>query len=196
MASRLPTPPKAPAGPPVAPEDLHAVRERLDQLRDEVHAVLTEHFADTVTQLRQVQSLVRDAALKLIPQFRGMSERARESAKLARGIAAGEDGAEESLERVVDALAASSREVTQSLQFEDVANQLLDHVDRRLKRVMEFADDMSLLRADAPGRTVAVSAGEIADLEERLVVHRQRLEELRRRTVHQETVDPGTVDLF
>ncbi len=197
--SQDPVPPRSEPGPPPALDpgaDLHAVRDRLDVLRDEVHTILTEHFTDSVAELRQVQSLVRDAALRLIPEFRSLQERARESARLAERIAAGEPGAPEALDEVVTAIAASSRGVTQSLQFEDVANQLLDHVDRRLNRLVEFARDMSLLRADAPGRNVTVGAGEIADLEERLVVHRHRLENTRQNKVKQQNVDSGTVDLF
>lgn len=188
----------APAAPGAVPEATdRELRVRLDRLRDVVHSLLSDQFGESVHELQQVQRLLRDAALRLIPEFRTLSERAREGVRLARHISEhGDPESTEALRDVIGAIDASSRGVTQSLQFEDVANQLLDHIDRRLGRVESFAKDMALLRAEAPGNPLRVSAAEIEDLEHKLENHRAKLAESEHKAVMQESVEQGSVDLF
>lgn len=173
------------------------LRLRLDRLRDIVHSLLSDQFGESVHDLQQVQRLLRDAALRLIPEFRTLSERAREGVRLARHISEhGDAESTEALRDVIGAIDSSSRGVTQSLQFEDVANQLLDHIDRRLGRIEHFAKDMALLRAEAPGMPLRVTESEIQDLEQKLEHHRTKLAESEHKAVMQESVEQGSVDLF
>jgi hypothetical protein len=118
--------------------------------------------------------------------------------KLARKMtkAGGEPGTAEALQDVIESIDASSRGVTQSLQFEDVANQLLDHIDRRMGRLEDFAKDMALLRAEMPGAPLRISEAEIVDLEVKLEEHRARLAAGAHKAVMQESVDSGSIDLF
>jgi hypothetical protein len=188
----------APSAPGAVPDpNDRELRLRLDRLRDIVHSLLSDQFGESVHELQQVQRLLRDAALRLIPEFRTLSERAREGVRLARNISECADSeSAEALRDVVGAIDASSRGVTQSLQFEDVANQLLDHIDRRLGRIELFAKDMALLRAEAPGMPLRVSVAEIEELERKLEHHRGKLAEGAHKAVMQESVEQGSVDLF
>lgn len=131
--------------------------------------------------LRQVRILVHDAAVTLGDGFQGLSETMRREGAAAVGTAG-----TESIEVLV-----------RSLQFEDVARQLLEYCDHQVAGLEACADDLAALLADA------TSHGRPTERESRLIAICERYLEdsrlwaaRRERHITQTSVQAGKVELF
>lgn len=133
------------------------------------------------TDLRQVRILVHDAAVTLGDGFQDLSETMRRESRTA-----GDATGTESIEVLV-----------RSLQFEDVARQLLEYCDHQVAGLEACADDLAALLADA------TSHGRPAERESRLIAICERYLEdsrlwaaRRERHITQTSVQAGKVELF
>lgn len=131
--------------------------------------------------LRQVRTLVQDAAGTLGDGFQELSATMRREDAAAGGAAG-----TESIEVLV-----------RSLQFEDVARQLLEYCDHQVAGLESCADDLTALLADAR------SHGRPAERESRLIAICERYLEdsrlwaaRRERHITQTSVQAGKVELF
>lgn len=130
--------------------------------------------------LRQVRTLVHDAAVTLGNGFQGLDATLR--GEDSGGRAAGAE--------VVEVL-------VRSLQFEDVARQLLEYCDHQVAGLEEYADDLVTLLGDAGLR------GQPSERESRLIraceryLENSRLWATRRqRHITQTSMRAGDIDLF
>lgn len=131
--------------------------------------------------LSQVRILVHDAAVTLGDGFQGLSETMRQERSAAGGAAVMEN-----IEVLV-----------RSLQFEDVARQLLEYCDHQVAGLEACADDLAALLTDATSR------GRPAERESRLVAICERYLEdsrlwaaRRERHITQTSMQAGKVELF
>jgi hypothetical protein len=179
---------------PVPPPE---VRERLYLLRDEVHTTLHSEFDTTAVDLDQLRGILADAAEKLSAAF---CEMTGSLSQLVRLIDAAHDqpgGADLDEVRTI-ALDITSRtgSTVQSLQFEDMATQLLQHVGRRLATLEAFSKDMSILHPHPDDPAAPLTDAVLDDLFRRLDAHRTELLAVGRKTVQQQSLDSGGIELF
>jgi len=178
----------------VTPPD---VRDRLNQLRDSVHSTLHHEFGTLAGDLDQLRGILSDAAAKLSEAFCHMTVG---STALLRLLDGAPDRSEANSLKDAASIARdiSSRTVmtVQSLQFEDMATQLLQHVDRRLAMLEVFSKEMAVLRPDPAGRMVPLTEEALEDLFRLLERHRADLASVGRKSVQQQSMDSGVVELF
>lgn len=88
----------------------------------------------------------------------------------------------------------------QSMQFEDMTNQLLVHLNKRVDTLRGFANASSLLRRDINGVNRNKVAGQleehISHLETVMSAAHELSEETSKNPVHQESMDDGDIDFF
>ena len=181
-------------GIPVPPPE---VRERLYLLRDEVHLTLHSEFNTTAVDLDQLRRILADAAEKLSSAFCEMTSSLSELARLI-DTAHDEPGGAPLTEITAIARDVTSRtgSTVQSLQFEDMATQLLQHVGRRLARLELFSQDMSVLHPHPDNPAAPLTDEVLDDLFRRLDAHRSELLAVGRKTVQQQSLDSGGIELF
>ncbi|MGQ0646684.1 MAG: hypothetical protein ACT4P7_03875 [Gemmatimonadaceae bacterium] len=183
--------------PSAVPPLPHAqLRERADVLHREVHDVLQEEFAATLRDLQQLRSLLGDATGKLSQAFHTMLGQARAQSRAVQGLgtATGTDAARD-VRALAEEITRGSMLVVQSLQFEDMASQLLAHVDRRLVWLETFARHAAPLHSAVANDIVGLTHGEFTDVERRLAAHRaERM--VNRQAVQQASLDEGDIELF
>ncbi len=173
------------------------LRDRLNRLRDEVHLTLHREFATTAADLEQLRGILGDAAAKLSSAFCEMTIGSTALLRLLDG--APEDAGTAPIE---DAAAIardmSSKTVTtvQSLQFEDMATQLLQHVHRRLAMLEMFSREMTVLYPDPEGRMPPLSDKVLDDLFRVLELNRAALAAVGHKAVQQQSMDSGVIELF
>ncbi|MFN8581671.1 MAG: hypothetical protein U0163_11935 [Gemmatimonadaceae bacterium] len=173
-----------------------ALRARLQQLHDSVNESLETQFAEAFSDLVQLRSILGDATAKLSQAFGTMVHQAREQERMARELQ--QTGSAETVSNMVTLAGEISRDATlvvQALQFEDMANQLLQHVDKKIGWLKSFATDASILRASVINEVIGISAHEFSDIEDRVNVLRKQLHESRK-VVLQESLDEGDIELF
>lgn len=173
------------------------VRERLYLLRDEVHTTLHGEFDTTAVDLDQLRGILADAAQKLSTAF---CEMTGSLSALVRLIDAAQSGAGPVPLGAITAIAVDINSRTsstvQSLQFEDMATQLLEHVGRRLATLELFSKDMSILHPHPDNPMAALTDEVLDDLFRRLDAHRTELLAVGRKTVQQQSLDSGGIELF
>ena len=173
------------------------VRERLYLLRDEVHTTLHSEFNTTAGDLEQLRGILADAAGKLSTAFCEMTD---SLSALVRLIDAAQSGAGPVPLGAIAAIAVDINSRTsstvQSLQFEDMATQLLQHVSRRLATLELFSKDMSILHPHPDNPMAALTDEVLDDLFRRLDAHRTELLAVGRKTVQQQSLDSGGIELF
>ena len=101
------------------------------------------------------------------------------------------------LEDVVSAaarIAGNAGSTIQSLQFEDMATQLLAHVRRRLDLVEAFSKDMAALSLDTVKTPLHTEA--LVRLQNVLECYQIEMSEMRRKAIQQESLDAGAIELF
>jgi hypothetical protein len=173
------------------------IRERLYLLRDEVHTTLHGEFNTTAVDLEQLRGILADAAGKLSSAFCEMTNSLSDLVRLldkAQGTPGGAPLAEVS----AIALDITSRtgSTVQSLQFEDMATQLLQHVGRRLATLELFSKDMAILHPHPEDPGAPLTDEVLDDLFRRLDAHRTELLAVGRKTVQQQSLDSGGIELF
>lgn len=173
------------------------VRERFYLLRDEVHRTLHSEFDTTAVDLDQLRGILADAAEKLSAAF---CEMTGSLAELTRRIDSAPAGAgASSLADVSDIardITSRTGSTVQSLQFEDMATQLLQHVGRRLSTLERFSKDMAILHPHPDDPTAPLTDELLDELFRKLDAHRSELLAVARKTVQQQSLDSGVVELF
>jgi hypothetical protein len=179
--------------PAPAPE----IRDRLYLLRDEVHTTLHSEFATTAVDLDQLRAILSDAAGKLSSAFCEMARGSMEMVRLIEAVPI-VPGVSPIVEvaRIARDISSKTDSTIQNLQFEDMATQLLQHVSRRLATLELFSKDMSILHPHPDNPAAALTDEMLDDLFRRLDAHRTELLAVGRKTVQQQSLDSGGIELF
>lgn len=173
------------------------VHEKLQHLRGEVHVTLNDEFAFVASDLEQLRGLLCDAAYKLSSAFREMSASSQELQDTARKIAESPDPALlRRVTEVADGMTTTTGKTVQSLQFEDMATQLLTHVNKRLNILEAFAKDMAILNPPAEGTPPVLAPHVVDDLFTTLEQYRAALAGANRKAVQQQSLESGDIELF
>jgi hypothetical protein len=173
------------------------IQARLAQLQGTVHSSLEVQFSSTLHDLQQLRSLLGDATGKLSQAFQLMVRQAREQGTLSDQLQRETDApAAAAIHALAGEISRGAMLVVQSLQFEDMANQLLQHVDKRLAWLDEFSRDASLLRTGVKGDLVGMTFAEFQAVEGRISQLNSRLGEWDRKVVQQQSLDEGDIELF
>lgn len=173
------------------------VSERLQLLREEVHASLNEEFRIITADLDQLRGILTDAAQKLSGAFRVVAAGTQEMNQALNGASGGpEAGSLAALARIVEGMNATAGTTIQSLQFEDMATQLLQHVDRRLRMVHDLSVEMSVINPSANRTPPFLAPMELDALFDRLEYYRNELRVATRKVVQQQSLDSGDIELF
>lgn len=192
------------SGSPAPPHELSAALgppdpsfERLQSLREAVQSTLNAEFHVVAGDLEQLRGLLGDAASKLSSAFRVMTACTDEIQRTARLLRESPD------EKALARLTALTQEMTsttgttvQSLQFEDMATQLLAHVGRRLGILESFSKDMAMLNPISDARPPFLTAASLDALESMIETYRRDLAEAGRKAVRQQSLDSGDIELF
>jgi methyl-accepting chemotaxis protein len=93
-------------------------------------------------------------------------------------------------------ISSKTSTTVQSLQFEDMATQLLQHVGRRLATLEVFSKEMSLLHPDPAGHSVPLTDAAVDQLYRLLDQHRAELALVEHKSVQQQSLDSGGIELF
>jgi hypothetical protein len=134
-------------------------------------ADLQDHLMTASNDLDRLQRLLADATTTLLQHFHGLSEQIERLRKQLDDPAKAFDAA--TLERAVQALGGA----VIALQFQDMASQLINHTDKRLKSCADrLARDA--LSDDEDGTPLTMPAP------------------LRPNPVTQDEVDAGSIELF
>jgi hypothetical protein len=177
--------------------DESEIQARLTQLQGTVHHSLDLQFSSTLHDLQQLRSLLGDATGKLSQAFQLMVRQAREQGVLSEQLQRESDAPTAlAIHALAGEISRGAMLVVQSLQFEDMANQLLQHVDKRLAWLDEFSRDASLLRTGVKGDVVGMSFAEFLAVEGRISLLNSRLGEWDRKVVQQQSLDEGDIELF
>ncbi len=180
---------------PAIDEDFTDRSRIIHTLRDSVHHTLNREFLSVTDDLEQLRGLLSDAANRLSVAFRDMTHASAEIESLMQARPEGEAPAR--LEDVVSAaarIAGNAGSTIQSLQFEDMATQLLAHVRRRLDLVEAFSKDMAALSLDTVKTPLHTEA--LVRLQNVLECYQIEMSEMRRKAIQQESLDAGAIELF
>jgi len=171
--------------------------ERLQDLRVQAHDVLNEEFGRVATDLEQLRRLLSDAAEKLSGTFRVVTARSSElSGVIERMEAAPDAETTARIRRITADVASTTGQTIQSLQFEDMATQLLQHVHRKLDVLARFSKDMAVLNPGVGHLPPLLRPAEMDALFASLAAYRTELSVTTRKVVKQESVAAGDIELF
>ncbi|MFN8572022.1 MAG: hypothetical protein U0132_08200 [Gemmatimonadaceae bacterium] len=172
------------------------LRARVQALHDNVHDALESQFSEAFSDLVQLRSILGDATGKLSQAFGTMVRQAREQERQAKELQqqVGVDAAA-GVVKLAGEITSGAMLVVQALQFEDMANQLLQHVDKKIAWLQNFATDASILRASVINDVVGMSMADFAVIEGRVQALREQLQSSRK-AVQQESLDEGEIELF
>jgi hypothetical protein len=180
-------------GPGVTPEDL----ERLQSLRDRLQEMVNDEFNVVASDLAQLRRLLSDAAEKLSGTFQVVTASSSDLRTTIACMPSSSDSA--SLARIRDLaaeIASTTGTTIQSLQFEDMATQLLQHVDRKLAILARLSRDMAVLNPTAAGVSPLVPADQLDVLFRKFESYRTELAAASRKVVQQESLESGDIELF
>ncbi|MCC6927686.1 MAG: hypothetical protein IT359_01735 [Gemmatimonadaceae bacterium] len=181
-------------GPELTPAQ---VRDRLSTLHSTVLESLDGQFGQTLGDLQQLRGLLGDATGKLSQAFQLMVRQAQLQRDMARTLIDEVDSpAARDIHELAGEISKGAMLVVQSLQFEDMANQLVQHVDKRIAWLDCFARDASLLRTAVREDMIGMSYEEFLAVEERLAELRMQLGVWDRKVVQQQSLDEGEIELF
>jgi len=197
-APRVRDPQATPDG--TAPEALllpPEIRDRLNRLRDEVHHILHREFSTTAADLEQLRGILGDAAAKLAGAFCEMSVGSAALIQLLDGVPPGSGAAPlEEAAAIARDMSSKTGTTVQSLQFEDMATQLLQHVHRRLALLEMFSKEMAVLYPDPEGRMPPLTDRTLDDICHVLELNRMALSAVGHKAVQQQSMDSGVIELF
>jgi hypothetical protein len=171
--------------------------ERLQTLRQLVHELLNDEFLVVASDLGQLRRILADAAEKLSGTFRVVTAGSEDMRTTVAGVHGATDV---DVLRRIGEIAARMTSTTgmtvQSLQFEDMATQLLQHVDRKLAVLARLVKDMAVINPTLASVPPLLPAGELDELFARLAAYRAELAVGTRKVVQQESLEPGDIELF
>jgi hypothetical protein len=186
--------PVVPAAAPLTPEQISRTPLVLHLA---VAESLESQFGSTLFDLQQLRNMLGDATGKLSQAFQLMVQRqAREQGELAGRLRPRPTPLSRADRGTGRRDLQGAMLVVQSLQFEDMANQLLQHVDKRIDWLGNFARDASLLRTAVREDMVGMTYAEFLAVEERLAELRMQLGQWDRKVVQQQSLDEGDIELF
>ncbi|MBL8958928.1 MAG: hypothetical protein JNJ98_03675 [Gemmatimonadetes bacterium] len=177
--------------------DPEVLRARALALHQNVQGALQEQFHESLQDLQQLRSLLGDATGKLSAAFQTMIHQAKAQRAAADALeqVAGVDAVRE-VKELAEEITRGSLMVVQSLQFEDMATQLLTHVDRRLSWLEAYAREAAPLHTAVSGEVVGITRVDFAAVEQRLADRQQEKAAWSRKAVQQESLDEGDIELF
>ncbi len=171
--------------------------ERLQSLRDQVQVTLSDEFNVVTADLTQLRRLLSDAAEKLSGTFRVVTA---SSEDMRNTISLVNDTPDFSVLARIREIAVEMTSTTgttiQSLQFEDMATQLLQHIDRKLAVLARLAKDMAVLNPTTACVPPLLRAHQLDDLFAKLEGYRDELTIATRKVVQQESLESGDIELF
>lgn len=171
--------------------------ERLQLLREGVHDTLNEQFQIVASDLEQLRGILGDAAGKLSSTFRVITASTLEMGKALDAVEAGATGGSFArIREITTDMTSTTGTTIQSLQFEDMATQLLAHVNQRLIVLQKFSKDMSILNAGSNHVPPFLTAEELDEAFASLDRHRDLLRNDVRKAVQQQSLDSGDIELF
>lgn len=171
--------------------------ERLQLLREGVHDTLNEQFQIVASDLEQLRGILGDAAGKLSSTFRVITAGTQDMGKaLDEAEAAAAGGALTRIREITSAMTSTTGTTIQSLQFEDMATQLLAHVNQRLIVLQKFSKEMAILNAGSNHVPPYLTAEELDEAFASLERHRNLLRNDVRKAVQQQSLDSGDIELF
>ncbi|MBI5170875.1 MAG: hypothetical protein HZA61_15405 [Candidatus Eisenbacteria bacterium] len=171
--------------------------DRLQSLREGVHDTLNEQFQIVAGDLEQLRAILGDAAIKLSSAFRVITTSAGQM-RCALDEAAAADGSDPfvRLREITSEMTSTTGTTIQSLQFEDMASQLLAHVNHRLGALQQFSKEMSILNAGSNHLPPYLTEKELDAAFANLARHRDLLRNDVRKAVQQQSLDSGEIELF
>lgn len=173
------------------------LRARALALHQSVQEALQQEFRESLQDLGQLRAILGDATGKLSAAFQTMIHQAkaqRAAATTLEGVV-GPDAVRE-VKDLAEEITRGSLMVVQSLQFEDMATQLLAHVDRRLTWLESYARIASPLQTAVSGEVVGITRADFVAVEERLAACEDARAAWSRKAVQQESLDEGDIELF
>jgi hypothetical protein len=170
--------------------------ERLQFLREQVTLTLGQEFGVVAEDLNQLRGILSDAASKLSGTFRVVSASSDDLRQTLRTARPSDLPVLQRLNEIANEMASTSGQTVQSLQFEDMATQLLAHVDRKLNALAGLAKDMAVINPNQAAVPPALQAGQLDALFSKLDEHRQVLASATRKAVQQQSLDSGDIELF
>jgi len=171
--------------------------ERLQSLREQVHHMLHDEFDVVAADLEQLRRLLSDAAAKLSGTFRTVTA---SSDELRRTIGQVREQSDlpvlRRLAEISDEMSSTTGQTIQSLQFEDMATQLLQHVDRKLAVLSRLSMDMAVLDPTPQSVPPDLATAQLDELFLQLERYRTELSVATRKVVQQESLESGDIELF
>ena len=172
-------------------------REPLQSLRDQVHATLNDEFNVVATDLTQLRRLLSDAAEKLSGTFRVVTASCEDMRVTIAGVHEAPDLAVlKRIGEIACEMTSTTHTTIQSLQFEDMAAQLRQHVDRKLGVLARLAKDMAVINPTAAQVSPHFRTEELDELFARLESYRTELAVSTRKVVQQQSLESGDIELF
>ena len=171
--------------------------ERLQTLREQVTVILNEEFGIVATDLNQLRGILSDAAGKLSGTFRTVTASSDELHRTVNLVRQSPDPATlRRLEEIAETVASTSGTTIQSLQFEDMATQLLQHVDRKLTILASLASEMAVINPTSASVPPLLRPEQLDALFSRLDQYRNELTVATRKVVQQQSLESGDIELF
>lgn len=171
--------------------------ERLQSLREGVHQTLNEQFQIVAGDLEQLRGILGDAASKLSTTFRVITSGTRDmQAALDEALSSHETDPLIRIREITSDMTSTTGSTIQSLQFEDMASQLLAHVNRRLSALQQFSKEMAILNAGSNDLPPFLTQEELDAAFVSLARHRDLLQNDVRKAVQQQSLDSGDIELF
>jgi len=171
--------------------------ERVQQLREQVTETLNDEFSVVASDLAQLRGILGDAAEKLSGTFRVVTASADD---LRRTLEQVRDTPElpmlERLGEIAAEMAATTGTTVQSLQFDDMAAQLLQHVNRKLDVIARLSKDMAVINPTAAHVPPFLRGDQLDELFATLERYRNELTVTTRKVVQQQSLESGDVELF
>ena len=171
--------------------------ERLQSLRDQVQELLNDEFGVVTEDLTQLRRILSDAAEKLSGTFRVVTASSEDMRVTIAAVSEAPDLAVlQRIREIAVEMASTTGMTIQSLQFEDMATQLLQHVDRKLVILARLSTDMAVINPTTALVPPLLRTEQLDDLFAKLENHRKEITTATRKVVQQESLESGDIELF